>query len=206
MFEIEAQKANETIGETADQKYQRHVDADSGYKCIHLGINDFIQQLQFVVKELHLTSTQISKIKFLDVGCGVGQKVFLASCFGFDAFGLELRKELIEAGRGLFSKLNADYIFRQYGSCRCDRDFFIQGNALTYTGYNQFDILYFYCPLHKNELEIELEKKLAQDAKPGTIILANLPKYFYHYDEPCKAPEGWQRLIDSTGGLVYQKI
>ena len=108
LFEAEAEKANGTIGQTDSEKCARHVDADGGYKCIHLGIGDFIQQLQYVINELHLTPEQIVKTKFLDVGCGVGQKVYLAGCFGFNTFGLELRKELIETGRTLFDRLNAD--------------------------------------------------------------------------------------------------
>ena len=210
LFDDESSKANNKIGTTANEKSERVVKSDGGYKCIHLPAECFIRQLQFVIKKLELTPAQIAKMKFVDVGCGVGQKVFLAHCFGFECFGLELRAELIDAGQHLF-----DNMYVQKPAVRSNEmewrwrspSFFIQGNALTYDGYNQFDIIYFFCPLFKDELEIELEKKIAADAKPGTILMANLPKYFYK-----KAPEGWKPLGNIKDdnmfhdGLIFQKI
>jgi SAM-dependent methyltransferase len=200
LFEAESDAANRLIGNDDSQKRARQVEADGGWKCIHLGIRDFIREIQFVVKELKLTPEQIGRMRFLDVGCGVGQKVFMAGCFGFRAYGLELRKELIAAGESLFRRLDLD----TYESNR-----FIQGNALTYPDYNAFDILYFYCPLFKQELEMEMEKKLATDAKPGTIVIANLSAYFGRRDEfsKDKMAEGWKRLEFNNGyGNIFQKL
>ena len=178
IFDEESDKANNTIGTTESEKRDRIVRSDGGYKCIHLGVEDFISQVQFVIKELQLTTpAQIANLRFIDVGCGVGQKVFLAHCFGFNAFGLELRKELIDTGEHLFGSMS---VSKRYYHER--GEFFIQGNALTYPDYSRFDIIYFYCPLADDKLEIELEKKIIADAHSGAIVLANLPKYFCPID------------------------
>jgi len=198
-FTRESERVNQTIGETAAEKYDHYVKSDGGYKCIHLRVALFIQQLNDVVKHLNLTPEQISNMKFLDVGCGVGQKIFLANCFGFRARGLELRKELISAGQNLFSDLRVEIRHDGYYS---PEPFFIHGDALTYDGYNDFDILYFYCPLMAENLEIKLEEKLAKDAKPGAIVLANLPKHFL----VRKTPEGWKRYGDDFDRLIFQKL
>ena len=77
---------------------------------------------------------------------------------------------------------------------------------MTYAEYNQFDILYFYCPLCKSDLEMELEKKIATDAKPGAIVLANLPYYFKDPKYSKVEIPGWKLLGDGGRALVYQKL
>jgi SAM-dependent methyltransferase len=198
IFDEESEKANSTIGTTESEKRDRIVRSDGGYKCIHLGVEDFITQVQFVIKTLHLAP---NLLRFVDVGCGVGQKVFLAHCFGFNSFGLELRKELIEAGENLFNRLSVSKHQYQWNK----GDFFIQGNALTYPDYSRFDIIYFYCPLADEKLEVELEKKIAADAHAGAIVLGNLPKFFRSSESGKSQVEGWKRISDDYR-CIYQKL
>lgn len=76
------------------------------------------------------------KGKFLDVGCGIGDKVMIAKELGFDAHGIEKDKKLFKiADKYLFNIKNID--------------------AFGFDDYDKFDVIYMYKPY-------EDEKKLKQ--------------------------------------------
>lgn len=47
-------------------------------------------------------------------------------------------------------------------------------NALTYNCYKNFNIIYYYHPIKNKELMRELEQTIANNAKPGTVIISAL--------------------------------
>lgn len=180
LFEHGARRANNCVGDTYEEKNAR-VCKDGGYKCIHLPAMDFCDRLGSMLEAEKIDiDTSPYKHKFLDIGCGVGEKIYLASLFGlYHSYGLELREPLIQEGKQLLESISHncsrwDYTTSEtwtpYGNNNC----FIQANALTFD-YKDFDILYFYCPLHKSELQCQLEARIAETAKPGAIVMAILP-------------------------------
>src|SRR5579859_1239297 len=178
-----AQQVNNSIGAN---RWSGHVEKDGGYKCINLDIYDFLTSMQLAIKHLKLTGKQRGEIKFIDVGCGVGEKVYLADMLGFDAYGLELRDPLIKRAMKLFHALQ---IFKS-------EPFFLQGNALKFTEYSDYDIIYFYCPLFDIDLEKQMEKRIAVQGKSGALVIGHLSKYFML--EPHI--KGWKKL----GGALFQ--
>ena len=77
---------------------------------------------------------------FLDVGCGEGDKLQIATELGFEATGLELREEYASAARQVCPRV-------------------IVGNALDFTGYGNYDVIYTYQIMARDQdlraLEIE---------------------------------------------------
>jgi len=193
VFDNTSEQANSLIGETQYEKSNRVVKKDGGYKCIHLNVMTFIEELNFIIKHFNWTPKQIRKLTFLDIGCGVGQKVYLAGVFGFNAYGLELRQPLIDAGKSLFSELSNWEA----------RDRLIQGNALEFSNYNNYDILYFYCPLFNHELETKMEQRIVDTVtKSGTIVIANLSMLFGQIKVP-----GWKVIKRfNSHSAIFQKI
>jgi SAM-dependent methyltransferase len=176
VFGKAAMEGNSQEGVTREEKRSQHsVESDGGYKCIHLNINQFIDAFNNLISMRKWTPKQIEKMKFIDVGCGAGQKVFLAQCFGFRAFGLELRKALITEGKKAFDIVGGQTSQYTYpnggGQWGKEEKTFIQGNALTFEGYADFDIIYFYCPLFKADLQAKLEDRIARTAKTGAIVV-----------------------------------
>ncbi len=89
---------------------------------------------------------------FLDVGCGPGSKILLASAlFGLDAFGFDRVPEYVKAA--LDNGAPA-----------------VQADALTYPAYHEVDIVYLNKPCH-GSLEAQLERKIFEEMKPGAVII-----------------------------------
>ena len=191
IFERSANDANRRIGETKEEKGDR-LAKDGGYKCIHLSPESFVSGLSSVIERQKISSARLRNMKFLDVGCGVGEKVYLASLFGLKAFGLELRQELIDEGTQTLKSMGFGGVSywqdeNQVKTPKC----FIQGNALDYN-YCKFDILYFYCPLYDHDLQAKLERQIAKTAKKGAIVIPYLPHGCFAYSYGPKPLKGWQ--------------
>jgi SAM-dependent methyltransferase len=87
--------------------------------------------------------------RFLDVGCGLGGKVWIADALGFDSFGLEINRKYAEIA----------------GEC-VGTDRIVCCNALTFPNYDCYDVIYFYNPMPSAELEFAI----LESAKKGAII------------------------------------
>jgi len=138
------------------------------YRCIHYGVEDFLRRMHPVL-EAHGDSfpSPLDKFgdrqpkKFIDVGCGVGQKVYLAKAMlGLDAYGLELRPQHAQKARELLSQFTAsDYSSKIFTA-----------NAITFDGYAEFDYIYFYTPSPNREVQAQIETAVAKGAKIGAIV------------------------------------
>jgi len=169
-FEAGAHRANHRIGKNSMEKESSRCE-DGGYKCIHLRPEEFVSALGSVMAHLQIPIERESSTKFLDIGCGVGEKVYLASLFGLNAMGLELRQPLITEGKALFRTMGVD--ITPWGE-PIEHNHFIRGNALRFD-YKDFDILYFYCPLCDHKLQCKLETRIAMTAKVGAVVIPYLP-------------------------------
>lgn len=203
VFQRAANFANGTIGRTRDEK-QRMACKDGGYKCIHLPLHRFLQNISFVIKKMKWAPYQLNNIKFLDVGCGVGQKPYMAKHIGFKAFGLELRIPLISAGKKAIKSLGA--LPQVYsGTENKLTSMFIQGNALTFDRYNEFDLIYYYCPLSDYTLQQQLEQRIAETAKQGAIVVGCLSQGIFatfNGENDLKAL-GWRVVSGGNHGLLF---
>lgn len=194
IFQQAACRANHRIGNTINERNESIVKTDGGYKCIHLPPNVFMQDLQGALNFLKASNNDDRfKLKFLDVGCGIGEKIYLASLFGVKSFGLELRKELIAEGKRLFKSMGYGWHFET-----CNQ--FIQANALKYN-YKDFDILYFYCPLFDGNLQVRLENQIAKTAKSGALVLPYCERGCFSYR--LSPPTGWKYSYSTESSVGF---
>lgn len=98
--------------------------------------------------------------RFLDVGCGGGVKVVLAAELFDEARGLEYDAGYVEAAQRTFSAMRA---------LRCG---VVHADGLTYEGYGDFDVIYFYQPMSDVDQLHRLEERIATTARPGTLLIA----------------------------------
>ena len=204
LFGEACQKGNHAVGETEYEPQSSHVEADGGYKCIHFPISRFLEQAQFVIQHF-VKPSSLATTKFLDIGCGVGQKVFLAHVLGFQSFGLELREPLIKEAKEVFRKLNTPLYLNENmpNGRQTTKDRFIQGDALK-ADYSAYDVLYFYCPLFNRTLERKLEERIIETAKSGALVIANLSAYFgYGNGSGGAHPSSWRHVGDRQP--IFQK-
>jgi len=189
-FENAADRANPLI---KGGEYKR-VNKDGGYTCIHLHLDQFMSAMRSLVTYMNWKPKHLRRLKFIDVGCGVGQKVFVAHLLGFDSYGLELRKELVEEAKNVTANLH------MFKTDRCATNFFMLGDALKFKNYSDYDVIYFYCPLFKHELQVKLEKRVQTQAKKGAIVIGFLPHDFDNIGD-TNTKNGWKLI----GMNMWQK-
>ena len=98
-------------------------------------------------------------LRFLDVGSGGGTKVLAATtCFDI-CDGLEYDEATLLMGRRFLDLLEPE-------RCRL-----IHGDALRFSGYGEYDVIYFYRPLIPSGQMAELEERIISQARPGTVLL-----------------------------------
>ena len=97
---------------------------------------------------------------FLDIGCGTGTKVLCASWFFREVAGIELDPGYASAARRLFvsANLSGARLFEQ--------------NAFEYEDFENHDVVYMFRPISDDEILYQLEQKMIQSVKPGTLIAA----------------------------------
>lgn len=139
------------------EEYKRKQNSGE-FPYISLRPQDFIEQYMLVMGKVINGSYGTSRrVKFVDVGCGIGSKLILANdlSLGVDLVGIEIETSYAEVARKLVP--SADI--------RCQ-------DAMT-VDYSEFDVIYFYCPFRDLKKERALEEHIVNTAKSGAYILAN---------------------------------
>lgn len=155
LFHLERHFARES-----QQRTVRHRDRH-GY--VPYPPRDFLAKMH-VASRLHHAIRGKRPSRFLDVGCGAGIKVFLAAHLFTHAAGLEIDRRLLRIARALNQTSLRDSTF-------------IRGNALTYDDYARYDILFVYRPFRDDERQAALERRITEQTRPGTIIVASLCRF-----------------------------
>lgn len=173
-------------------EYQLHHSLLDGSKegrhhFIPYNISWFLHYLHDAYEVCKFLQPDKKDFKFLEVGCGVGTKTKIAA-FLFDAYGLEIFEPYAEIAKELL-KTRIRNNFGIYKEAK-DVERIIIEDALNYRKYNEYDVIYFYCPIDDFEKEVELETKICKEAKKGSVIIppwhkSNLPGYIREtgYDE-----------------------
>lgn len=97
--------------------------------------------------------------RFLDVGSGGGTKVLAATtCFDL-CDGLEYDETSVATGRRFLEVLEPE-------RCRL-----IHGDALRFSDYGSYDVIYFYRPMMDPRKQDEIEKRILSQVGRGTLLL-----------------------------------
>jgi SAM-dependent methyltransferase len=109
---------------------------------------------------------------FLDVGCGPGTKMQIASTlFGFNVTGIEVDEAMAAEARSLFPQVHT-------------------GSAQDYKGaYDRFDVIWLYRPFRDPSSEYKLEQLIMANMRPGAILAGAS----WETDVPAL---GWQPVVD----------
>lgn len=93
--------------------------------------------------------------KFLDVGSGIGTKLFLADCLGFEAHGIERRQEYVDVSKRLWPEYPVKCM-----------------NALEYETYDKFDVIYSYRLGRQDDLQTTVNKYIVDRMKRDAIFFS----------------------------------
>ncbi|MGR3321326.1 MAG: class I SAM-dependent methyltransferase [Pseudooceanicola sp.] len=98
--------------------------------------------------------------RFLDVGAGGGTKCFVASHYFTRCDGLEYDPAYAAAGARTMELIAPE-------TCHV-----FEGDGLTFDGYGDYDVIYFYRPMRDPDLLEQLETRIMNEARPGALIVA----------------------------------
>ncbi|NNE52594.1 MAG: class I SAM-dependent methyltransferase [Sulfitobacter sp.] len=137
---------------------------------------------------LCLAQDRAEPVRFLDVGCGGGLKVLSALRYFPKAEGFDFDPAYVAAGQRLM-QMSPDLdctIFQQ--------------DALTFDRYQEYDVIYFYRPISDEPLLIEMERRIAEHARPGTVLIAPYVSFpDRHEDLACGHIDGAIYTVGITG-------
>lgn len=152
-----------------------------------------------------LAQGRTQPMRFLDVGCGGGLKVLSALRYFKRSEGLDYQQSYIDTARSLLERAKAS-----------DTNAF-QADALMFEGYDTYDILYFYKPIRDDQKLVEMEKRVAELARPGTVLIAPYVGFearcaglgcgrvagsIYMAKTSQKDADRWRRKAEQTGVAV----
>lgn len=126
---------------------------------IGLAQSAFLQHAHAAYRLL-LAQRRRAPARFLDVGCGAGLKVVTAIEFFPRADGLEYDPGYARTAQALFGAMGL-------AQCRV-----LERDAMTFDGYDDYDVVYFYRPMRDLEAMKALEARVAAGVRPGTILIA----------------------------------
>jgi protein-L-isoaspartate O-methyltransferase len=141
----------------------------------------FVNLLQAAYR-ISLAQSGKRPLRFLDVGCGGGTKLMIAAHFFEHVDGLEYNAAFAENARRALATVQAQ-------SCQV-----IEGNALSFENYADYDIIYFYRPISDQVLLARMQDTILSQAKSGAIIIA-----------PMSAPIAVDQAAPATWNIYLSK-
>ncbi|MEM8489844.1 MAG: class I SAM-dependent methyltransferase [Pseudomonadota bacterium] len=155
-------------------------DAEGRYPYIALHPDRFFRLLRFF-------DLLEKEGKFIDVGSGIGEKPFLA--YGLGRFsqcdGLEVNQQTLAVADYLISSIQTQtpYPIRSFSA-----------DALTYSGYADYDVIYMFRPIHDDALYVEMIRHIVKQLAPG----ATLVDPYFKAMALCQREEGLYRLSSDS--------
>lgn len=147
------QEQNKKDKESQDKGYWHYIPNNNEYSIF------------FTFKKLKERLRQKRKIKFIELGSGIGYYTRMATHFGFKSVGIEFDETLIEkAKQSLFPLYNEKDKYQTYK--------LIHGDIMNYgKEIKKADIIYFYSPF-RHEKAGKFIEFVVKNAKVGAYILA----------------------------------
>lgn len=107
--------------------------------------------------------------KFLDAGCGLGTKAFLARLNGFDAYGIDINPIYAEIAKAVVDGgTNSDPEYKNSVEV-C--------NILEYANYGDFDCIYWYTPMWDQEKMHQFQSRVVSQLTRPTVLMPAFPHF-----------------------------
>jgi len=133
-------------------------DTDCEYPFVAMDTRQIFAQLDFVSVFLGLARKEppAPPLRFLDVGCGIGNVLLIAEQFGFDVYGIE----------------KDEYPFR-VAMRLIGEERIAQTDIWTYDEYGKYEVIYYYRPFSGREQQLCFERLIEDTMQTGGILIAN---------------------------------
>lgn len=180
------------------------------YQYIPACQKDFIQNISAIYKKYPNIKS------FIDVGCGLGDKSFLASLLGIEkSYGIEYNHHTYEIGQYFLRKFKADLtVYKRSTSIIFPHIF--QGDAFRHD-FSTYDLIYLYVPIYKEKNMHKLYEHISSTMHVGAILFDisqnSLMDWYKRYKnkyapihDDYKYKNYVQFLIKTEDRLKYRRI
>lgn len=131
-------------------------DTSQEYPFVAMDTRQAYEQIRLACAHLREEGNSSADISFIDIGCGIGNILLLA--------------ELMECRVSGIEKDSASYdIAKQLVGEECVS----QDDIWEFNDLDKFDIVYYFRPFSKKELQLKFEQHVEDSIKPGAILIAN---------------------------------
>jgi SAM-dependent methyltransferase len=172
-------------------EYFTRISSDAFDACLKdVGCDYCPTPIEYITHTLGIICERIKKEnfigkKFLDIGCGVGNVCGVAEQMGLVAEGIELNPVLYGIAKQIYSTLN-----------------FYNVDIRDFNNYYDYDIIYYYAPFCREELQKVLKTKVEDNMKLDAYVIVCGWKF-----ESEKDDRFLKIFADETRHLrIWQKI
>ncbi len=96
------------------------------------------------------------RLRFLDIGCGIGNILLLAEMVGFQITGIEKDTASLPVAQELLGRETVQ-----------NRDIW------AYDDIAAFDVIYYFRPFSQGDMQRRFERRIEQEMRPGAVLIAN---------------------------------
>ncbi len=131
-------------------------DTDCEYPFVAMDTRQAYQQI-CVARDYFITQgKRISDLSFIDIGCGIGNILLLAEMMEFQVSGIEKDTASLATARELVGE-----------------DLVSEIDIWQFDKLGSYDLIYYFRPFSKKELQVKFEHMVENKLKPGGILIAN---------------------------------
>ena len=131
-------------------------DISSEYPFVAMDTRQAYEQIRLARRYLLKSTPHQLPLRFLDIGCGIGNILLLAELMDFEVFGIEKDAASLSIARGLIGE-----------GCVSRQDIW------DYTEAGEFDVVYYFRPFCEKKRQLAFEQRIEDSLKPGAILIAN---------------------------------
>ena len=131
-------------------------DTNCEYPFVAMDTRQAYQQICTARDYFSSRGKDISELSFIDIGCGIGNILLLAEMMEFQVSGIEKDTASLTTARELIGE-----------------DLVSEVDIWQFDQLGNYDVIYYFRPFSKKELQVKFEHMVENELKPGGILIAN---------------------------------
>ena len=141
---------------TRDSQRLSANDTSKEYPFVAMDTRQAYEQLKLARDYLRQTDQFRPGLKFIDIGCGIGNVMLLAELMDFAVYGIEKDEVPFQTAVKLMGE-----------------ELVAQDDIWQFERFGDFDLIYYFRPFAAKELQLRFEKMVEDALRPGGILIAN---------------------------------
>lgn len=126
------------------------------YPFVAMDTRQAYEQIRLARRHLQEQNPPPRTLKFIDIGCGIGNILLIAELMEFEVFGIEKDMGSLAIARSLVGERSVS-----------------REDLWNFTKLDEFDVVYYFRPFCEKSHQLKFEQRIEDSIKPGAILIAN---------------------------------